>query len=156
MIPSCSRHASSHTVWYDVRPFLGALCRQYLYQERRKCQLSQLLLSTTWTVPYGQIQYQRVVSFTWSLEVDASHLHRVCGVMGRNVCVVQQALCPRLRLFSFATAERPGEKTNKMIYGTQGRGRGLRIQASTHTHTHTEITNYKHLFCWGRLLSLPL
>lgn len=36
------------------------------------------------------------VSFTWSLEVDASHLHRVRGVMGRNVCVVQQALRPRL------------------------------------------------------------
>lgn len=83
------------------------------------------------------------VSFTWSLEVDASHLHRVCGVMGRNVCVVQQALCPRLRLFSFATAERPGDKKTKvMLRYTWTRVRGLRIQASAHTYTHRSlITN---------------
>lgn len=61
------------------------------------------------------------VSFTWSLEVDPSHLYRVGGVMGRNVCVVQQALGPRLRLFSFATAGRPEDKKNKMSYVAQGR-----------------------------------
>lgn len=54
--------------------------------------------------------------FTWSLEVDASHLHRVCGVMGGDVCVVQQALCSRLRLFSFATGEQPGDKKKKITF----------------------------------------
>lgn len=94
----------------------------------------------------AEIQYQHVVnvcvsvSFTWSLEIDASHLHRVCGVMGRNVCVVQQALCPRLRLFSFATAEWPGDKKNKISYSTQGGG-GWEFR-QVHTHTHRSlITN---------------
>lgn len=44
-------------------------------------------------------------SCTWSLEIDASHLHGVCGVVGCDVCVVQQTLCARLWLFSLAAAE---------------------------------------------------
>lgn len=42
--------------------------------------------------------------FTWSLEVDASHLHGVGRVVGGNVCVVEQAFGTRLQLLSFAAA----------------------------------------------------
>lgn len=62
--------------------------------------------------------------FTWSLEVDASHLHWVGGVMGGNICVVQQALCSRLRLFSFTTGEQPGDKKKKITFSTQRIGWG--------------------------------
>lgn len=42
---------------------------------------------------------------TLSLEVDASHLHRVCRVVGRNVRIVQQTFCAWLWLFPFATGK---------------------------------------------------
>lgn len=49
-------------------------------------------------------------SFTWSLEVDASHLHGVCRVVGSNVCVVEQAFRARLRLLSFAAKQARSRK----------------------------------------------
>lgn len=46
---------------------------------------------------------ERVSSFfTWSLEVYASHLHRVCRVVRCDVCIVEQAFCARLWFFSFS------------------------------------------------------
>lgn len=44
-------------------------------------------------------------SCTWSLEVNASHLHGVCRVVGCDVCVVQQTFRARLWLFPFAAGE---------------------------------------------------
>lgn len=44
------------------------------------------------------------MSFTWSLKVDASHLHGVGRVVGGDVCIVEQAFGARLRLLSFAAA----------------------------------------------------
>lgn len=39
---------------------------------------------------------------TGSLEVDASHLHRVSWVMSHHFCVAQQALGSRLRVLALA------------------------------------------------------
>lgn len=39
---------------------------------------------------------------TWGLEVDASHLHRVGGVMGSDFSVVQEAFCTGLRFLPLA------------------------------------------------------
>lgn len=88
------------------------------------------------------------VSFTWSLEVDASHLHGVCGVVGRDVGVVQQALGPRLRLFPFATAERPGDKKSTVRSAPRGPGWGVGNSSKyTHTHKHTQASAITNVLC---------
>lgn len=39
---------------------------------------------------------------TRSLEVDASHLHRVCWVVSHHLCIVQKTLSPRFRILALA------------------------------------------------------
>lgn len=44
--------------------------------------------------------------YTWGLEVDSSHLHRVCGVVRGDIGIVQQTFRPWLWLFTFTALEK--------------------------------------------------
>ena len=55
---------------------------------------------------------------TWGLEVDASHLDGVGRVVGRDLRVVQQTFCPRLRLFSFAAGDEREREREKQKEAT--------------------------------------
>lgn len=49
---------------------------------------------------------------TRSLEVDASHLHRVCWVMGHHLCVTQKALGTGFRVLALAAQIPVSQKSN--------------------------------------------
>lgn len=49
---------------------------------------------------------------TRSLEVDASHLHRVCWVMGHHLCIAQQALGSRFRVLALAAQTPVSQMSN--------------------------------------------
>lgn len=52
------------------------------------------------------------VLLTGSLEVDASHLHRVRWVMGHHLCVAQKALGAGLRVLALAAQTPVSQKSN--------------------------------------------
>lgn len=76
--------------------------------------------------------------FTWSLEVDASHLHGVGRVVGGNVCVVEQAFAARLQLLSFAAA-RPEGGAGKERGGGEDRNTDSELAESRNGNSKTEL-----------------
>lgn len=66
------------------------------------------------------------VARTWRLEVDASHFHRVLGVMGSEVSVVEQAFGAGLRVLAFTREETDSQSQHPGCVCTSGTGtRGL-------------------------------
>lgn len=47
---------------------------------------------------------------TWGLEVDASHLHRVCWMMGHHFCVAQEALGSRFGILALAAQTQASQR----------------------------------------------
>lgn len=54
----------------------------------------------------------RYTLHTRSLEVDASHFHRVCWVMGHHLCITQKALSSGFRVLAFAAYMPVSQKSN--------------------------------------------